>query len=163
MTGQASSDHDDSITVIHAQPQPAAVVRGTATTLQISAFLGGAFTEVLDALEQQHRPPAGPPFACFLPNSQGGFDIVAGFPCGGVVQPAGRVEPHELPGGSIAQIMYRGDYSGVAEAYESLRAWADDHGYVQLGGPWESYLDEPDVLEPRTLVQMPCRAATTSG
>ena len=27
-------------------------------------------------------------------------DIVAGFPCSGVITPSGRVEPDELPGGS---------------------------------------------------------------
>ncbi|HEU5484826.1 MAG TPA: GyrI-like domain-containing protein [Microlunatus sp.] len=148
----------DHVEVVDIALQPVAVIRGRATTEEISGFLGAAFAEVLAVLEHQQHSPAGPPFGRYLPESAGTFDIVAGFPSSGVIEPAGRVEPDELPGGHVARIVYRGDYAGVGKAYEALRNWVDQHGYVSTGPAWESYLDEPDVPEPRTMIQLPCRA-----
>jgi effector-binding domain-containing protein len=63
----------------------------------------------------------------------------------------------ELPGGRAARVLYRGPYDGVAEAYEAGEKWLADHRYTPSGLPWESYLDEPDVADPRTVVHLPYR------
>ena len=55
-----------------------------------------------------------------------------------------------------ATAMHRGDYAGVGATYGVLYAWIAGHGYVATGQPWECYLDEPDVPEPRTQVYLPC-------
>ena len=86
-----------------------------------------------------------------------GFDVEAGFPADAPVGAAGRVVPVELPGGSIATALHRGSYDTVGETYEALGAWLGDHDYEPAGVAWESYLDEPGVPEPRTLVSIPCR------
>lgn len=151
--------HRYQIEVVENSAQPAAVVRGTVRSEDISAFLGAAFNEVLAVLEHQGAPPAGPPFGRYVPGPTGTFDVVAGFPCLGVINPSGRVQPDELPGGSIARTLHHGGYADVGEAYDALGAWIVRHGYVPTGPAWEAYLDEPDVSEPRTLVQLPCRVA----
>ena len=45
----------------------------------------------------------------------------------------------------------------VAAAYEAGAQWMTENGYEPAGDPWESYLDGPEVAEPRTAVFMPCQ------
>jgi effector-binding domain-containing protein len=136
--------------------QPAAVVRGRVPHDGIPDFLGGVFGEVMGVLGAQGVEPAGPPFGCYRLTSDG-FEVEAGFPTSTPVEPAGRVVPSTLPGGSAIQVLHQGPYAGVAAAYQAGEAWLAEHGGEASAPPWESYLDEPDVAEPRTLVSMPCR------
>jgi effector-binding domain-containing protein len=144
------------VEVVDLEAQPVAVVRGHVTQENIAAFLGRTFGEVLEALAEQGVAPAGPPFGRFLPTGDG-FDVEAGFPSARPVAPSGRVEPCQLPAGPAARVVHRGDYGGVAVAYETVAAWVASHGYVATEPPWESYLDGPEVAEPRTVVYLPCR------
>jgi effector-binding domain-containing protein len=138
-------------------PQPVAVVRGHVSPADLPEFLGRAFEESLTVLIGQGYAPAGPPFARFRPRGDG-FDVEAGFPASGGVSASGRVIGAELPGGKAAQVLYRGPYDEVTEAYEAGEKWLAKHRFSASGPPWESYLDEPDVTEPRTLVHFPYRA-----
>lgn len=137
-------------------PQEVAVVRGHVTVAEIPGFLGTAFGEVIQTLSAQGLAPAGPPFGRFVPGGDG-FDVEAGFPSTGSVTPAGRVVASELPGGPTAQVMHKGGYGEVAAAYQAAVEWVDEHGYAATAPPWETYLDEPGVAEPRTVVSLPCR------
>jgi effector-binding domain-containing protein len=143
--------------LVDLQEQRTAVVRGHVPYAGIAEFLGAAFGEVAEALKEQAVGTAGPPFAQYAMRSDG-FDIEAGFPTSGTVEPSGRVTPGVLPGGRTARTLHRGPYSEVAAAYDALAAWLTDDGYRPDGAPWESYLDEPDVAEPRTMVYLPCVA-----
>jgi effector-binding domain-containing protein len=72
------------------------------------------------------------------------------------IQGNGDVEPGLLPGGTVAQTVHRGAYEQLAAAYEAVQAFVEAGGLTLTGDAWESYLDEPDVAEPRTLVSMAC-------
>ena len=135
--------------------RPAAVVRGHAAQADLPAFLGSAFDGVLRELADQHLQPAGPPFARYRVTDDG-FDVEAGFPAVGAVHAADEVVPIELPGGTTATALHQGSYESLGVTYDAVRAWLDEHGYEPAGEPWESYLDGPDVPEPRTLVSFPC-------
>ncbi|MET0765928.1 MAG: GyrI-like domain-containing protein [Blastococcus sp.] len=139
-------------------PQPAAVVRGHVATAELPEFLFGAYTAVMQALSDQHRPPSGPPFARYH-ETEDGFDVEAGFPTGSEIASAGGVASAVLPGGTTATALHRGSYDTVGEAYQVLTEWLTAHGYAPAGAPWESYLDEPGVSDPRTVVAFPCRRA----
>jgi effector-binding domain-containing protein len=139
--------------------QPAAVVREHVRVDDLPAFLGGAFSEVTRVLAAQRQEPAGPPFGRYVPTGDG-FDAEVGFPTSAPVAPSGRVIATELPGGRVAVAMHVGSYDTVAETYRGLTEWIAAQGCTPVGTPWESYLDEPDVTEPRTLVHMPCREQT---
>lgn len=143
------------IDVTHREEQPAAVVCAHAAVAELPAFLGAAYGEVLTALGAQHVAPAGPPFARYRPSGDG-FDVEAGFPAARTVTASGRVQPATLPGGDVATSLHRGDYAGVGEVYRAITEWLPAHGYAVAGAPWESYLDGPEVPEPRTLVSVPC-------
>lgn len=136
--------------------QQVAVVRGHVSVAEIPGFLGAAFGDVIQALSAQGLAPAGPPFGRFVAATDG-FDVEAGFPVNGDATPAGRVVAGELPGGPAARAMHRGSYGEVAAAYRAVSDWVDEHGYVATAPPWESYLDGPEVAEPRTVVVLPCR------
>lgn len=144
------------VQLVTLEPQPAAVVRARLRVDELPTFLGSVFGDVICALTKQGLAPAGPPFGRYRP-VEGGFEVEAGFPTTGPVAEAGRIVSSDLPGGSAAQTIHRGDYSGVGAAYAAVAAWVQEHGYVATGPPWECYLDGPDVVEPRTLVSLPCR------
>lgn len=144
------------VELVDTQPEQVAVVRGHVTVTEIPGFLGAAFGEVIQTLSAQGLAPTGAPFGRFVPAGDG-FDVEAGFPATGDVTPAGRVIPGELPGGPTARVMHKGGYGEVAAAYDAAVEWVGAHGYVATAPPWETYLDGPDVAEPRTVVSLPCR------
>ncbi|HEY5186809.1 MAG TPA: GyrI-like domain-containing protein [Actinomycetes bacterium] len=141
---------------VEVEEQPTAVVRGLVSEAGIAEFLGGAFAEIMGVVGAQGLHPTGPPFGCYVPG-ENGFEVEAGFPISGPVKPAGRVIASSLPGGPAVQVLHKGPYSGVAGAYEAAESWLAEHGWEATGPPWESYLDGPDVAEPRTLVYLPSR------
>jgi effector-binding domain-containing protein len=147
----------ESVEGVELTAQPAAVVRGLVTRAELPQFLGGAFEETLNAITGQGRAPAGPPFARYRVDGDD-FAVEAGFPSTGAVGPTGRVTGGELVGGTAVRVLYRGPYERIAEAYEAGEKWLADRGCTPSGPPWESYLDEPDVAEPRTVVHLPFRS-----
>lgn len=114
------------------EPQPAAVVRGHVEQQDLPAFLGAAFGETIQVISAQRHAPAGPPFARYRVSGSA-FDVEAGFPSTGPISAAGRVEPGELPGGTAAEVLCRGDYSGVAAAHEEAQRWLAEKGYFGEG------------------------------
>jgi effector-binding domain-containing protein len=52
--------------------------------------------------------------------------------------------------------MHVGSYDGVAAAYTAVEQWLAAHDLSPIGDPWESYLDGPEVPQPRTVVSFPC-------
>ncbi len=156
------------------QEQPAAVVCGRVTMDRIADFLGGAFSEVMQVVAAQGLHPTGPPFARYRFLDQDGaagtgasgakeLDIEAGFPVSEGLAPSGRVEAAALPGGHVATTLHVGSYADLGAAYDATQQFLTDEGYEVAGAPWECYLDEPDVPEPRTEVFMPCRPLRPRG
>ncbi|WP_167880519.1 GyrI-like domain-containing protein [Nocardioides guangzhouensis] len=145
------------VETVDLQPQPAAVVRGDAELDGIADFLGAAYGEVAQVLASEGLAPAGPPFARYSLHDRS-FGIEAGFPVARTVTPEGRVVAGQIPGGHAARTVHHGSYDDLPAAYEAVEEWLAHNGYVPTGDPWETYLDEPDVPEPRTLVHVPCRS-----
>lgn len=144
------------------QAQHTAIVCGQIKPEELPEFLGGAFGEVIAALDEQGLHPTGAPFGRYRP-TEGGFDVEVGFPCSDVVKPEGRVEASELPGGRAARTMHVGPYGDVGAAYDAAMSWITDEGCIVTGAPWECYLDGPEVPEPRTEVFIPCETVHPIG
>jgi effector-binding domain-containing protein len=143
------------IELVDMPEQPAAVVAGEVDHTGISAFLGTAFQQTASALGRLGMAPAGPPFARYRV-VDGGFEVEAGFPAPRPIPANGSVRPIVLPGGSLARTIHRGPYAEVGAAYQALEQWVVDNGCRATGEPWECYLDEPGVENPRTIVYFPC-------
>ena len=138
--------------------QQTAVVRGHVPHDGVGPFIGAAFHEVRDALAGVGAHPTGPPFARYRVVDDG-FDIEAGVPVPTAVATHGRVEASELPGGLIASTVHVGSYAGISAAFAAVESWLAGSSYMVDGDPWETYLDGPEVAEPRTLVCFPCRSS----
>ena len=149
-------DMDLQVEQVELTEQPTAVVRAHVPRDEIGSFLGEAYGEVIAAIGAQGVQPVGMPFGRYLPGPEE-FHVEAGFPTSAPVRPAGRVVAGTFPGGSAITILYRGAYDGVGAAYEAGEAWLAAHGWVVTAPPWETYLDDPEVPEPRTLVCIPSR------
>lgn len=144
------------ITVVDLPEQPTAVIRGRASPESISDVLGHTFEAVARAAADQGRQIAGPPFARYRTMDESGWDLEAGFPVDAPVVPDGEVEPSSLPECRAARLVHTGPYDTIGEAWGEASAWLEEHGYVATDAPWESYLDDPQVQPPSTLIVMPC-------
>jgi len=135
--------------------QHAAVLSSTCSTEEVGPFLGTAFERVLAALAQAAVAVDGKPFARY-DMVDGGFRVEAGFPCPADLDLDGEVHTITLPGGTAAMTTHVGPYAGVAAAYAAIEEWFTTSGHRPTGAPWETYLDGPEVPEPRTTVTWPC-------
>jgi len=144
------------VTMTELDEQQVAVVRGKARQDEISQFLGSAFQHVATTAASQGLQIVGPPFGRYRPIDDSRWEIEAGFPVSASIEASRDVEPDVLPGGTVAQTMHVGPYDGIGAAYEATIGYLENEGYRQTGDPWESYLDGPEVAEPRTLLFVPC-------
>ena len=147
------------ITVVDLSEQPTAVVRDRAVPATIPDVLGRAFEAVARVATDQGRRLAGPPFARYRTMDEAAWDIEAGFPVDAPVVADGDVEPATLPACRAARLVHTGPYDTIGGAWNEASAWLVEHGYAATDAPWESYLDEPGVEQPRTLIVMPCEPA----
>jgi len=146
---------DYAIEVIEHDEQATAVVRATVPHDGIGPFLGQAFGEILAVVG---GASVGMPFARY-DLVDGGFEVEAGFTVTSPVTPAGRVEASSLPAGPTATAMHVGPFDQVVGAYRAIEAWLPENGWQMAGAPWETYLDGPEVPEPRTVISWPCAPA----
>ena len=151
------------ITVVDLAEQPTAVVRRRASPESISEVLGEAFGATARVASAQGRQIAGPPFTRYGPMDETGWDLEAGFPVDAPVRAEGGVEPSTLPACRAARTVHTGSYDTVGETWGEVSAWLAEHGYTATDAPWESYLDAPDVAQPRTLILMPCDRPADAG
>jgi effector-binding domain-containing protein len=144
------------ITLVDLVEQPTAVVRGRAAPETISGVLGRTFGAVAGAAAAQGRRLTGPPFARYRTMDESGWDLEAGFPVDAPIDADGDVEPGTLPACRAARLIHTGPYDTIGQAWADASDWLAEHGYGATEAPWESYLDEPGVELPRTLILMPC-------
>ena len=73
-----------------------------------------------------------------------------------VVLPSERVTAYELPGSTMACLLYQGQYDGLWDAYLSLASWMEASGYRGAGPHRFVYLHmPPQGGEPLTELQIP--------
>lgn len=143
------------IHTVENESQHAAVLAGTCAMDEVGAFLSEAFDRVLGALARAAVAVDGKAFARY-DMVEGGFRVEAGFPCPADLDLDGDVHTITLPGGTAAVTTHVGAYDGVAAAYKAIEQWFATSGHRPTGAPWETYLDGPEVAEPRTTVTWPC-------
>ena len=89
------------------------------------------------------------------------MDLEVGLPVSEPIEPAGRVVPSTIPGGTVATTVHRGRYEDVGRAYRALGEWVQEHGHQTAGPPRETYLVGPEQVQDlgalRTEVSWPIR------
>lgn len=138
-----------------------AAIFDTVAVADMPAFFGAAFADVAAYLTRWGAGPAGMPYARYHMLREGWFEVEAGFPAITPVAGEGRVEPSQLPAGTVAVTTNVGPYDTVAAAYDAVYAWIAEHGGQPTGDPWEVYFSPPGT-EPaatRTEIHVPYSAA----
>lgn len=130
--------------IILTEAQHAAVIRLAIPRTQMQSVMGPAISEVMTAIAAQGIPPAGPVFAHHLKMDPEVFDFEVGVPVVAPVSVAGRVNPSQLPAGTVARTVYQGAYEGLPSAWEEFMAWISAEGLDPKPNLWECYMSQPD-------------------
>jgi effector-binding domain-containing protein len=125
--------------------QPAAVIRTKVDIEHIPERLGECFGEIMGVLGRRGIAPAGEPYVRYLSPPPGEMAIEVGVPVARPVAADGRVEPGELPAGSVAVAIHRGPYERIAETYGVVMRWIAEHGRAPDGPMWECYRTDPQA------------------
>jgi effector-binding domain-containing protein len=62
----------------------------------------------------------------------------------------GRVIASQLPGGSTATAIHRGDYAQLGRTHGAIVRYISEHGLERAGPRWEIYGHHDDAREPET-------------
>jgi effector-binding domain-containing protein len=120
-----------------------AVIHVTVPREQIQEVMGPGIGELMATVAAQGVALTGPWFSHHLREPSDTFDFEIGVPVASPVTPAGRVKPGRLRATRVARTIYRGDYSGLGEAWGELDAWIGANGHAPEGDLWECYLTDP--------------------
>lgn len=142
---------DYEVSVEHQDPRHAVVMGADLGREEVPQFLQRAYPTLVSMLERIDVVPTGPPFARYRIREDT-FHVTAGLP---VAQVPDGLEAGELPGGDIVTTVHVGSYDGLPDAFHAVIGWIGNNGYRIAADPWESYLDDPSVAEPRTQVCFP--------
>lgn len=129
-------------------PAAAAVVEFDADPQHMSEEVGRAFEEVVETLGSSSVSPAGMPFSLYTelePDDEGRWHVVSGIPVAQPVPAVGRVEPFEIPGGTVAVATHVGPYDTLARTYELMQREVVSLGYTPSGPMWEYYFTDPQT------------------
>ncbi|MBK0418025.1 TetR family transcriptional regulator [Leucobacter sp. CSA1] len=124
-----------------------AVVREKVPFSGIAGLYDRAYPLVFDALRRAGVEPAAAPMGVVHGEPGETLDLSVAVP---VAEPftaaedGGEVTAETLPGGRVATMLVRGDYSLISAGYERLFGWISEQGLVPAGISWEQYLTEPE-------------------
>jgi effector-binding domain-containing protein len=68
------------------------------------------------------------------------------------------VEPLELPGGRVVELVHVGSYESLRVGYDAVVEWMGRNNLTPSSVMWESYLNEPDparLESAQTLITWP--------
>ena len=141
------------------EPQPAVVIRATASQEDLGPLMGELFPAVLGFVLASPAEPAGPPFCRYLNMGGEAWAIECGMAVSEAVAGVGRVEATELPGGAAVTAMHVGPYETLAQSWEELQEWVAQNGKAASAAPWEIYWTDPgevqDAAQWRTEIVIP--------
>ncbi|MGW9404177.1 GyrI-like domain-containing protein [Arthrobacter sp. NPDC055585] len=70
-------------------------------------------------------------------------DVEAGFPVAGVIEPAGKVVPGNLPAGRIVEATHVGSFDTLANTYADIESFFSENKLKPSVVMWENYVADP--------------------
>ncbi|HEY4753297.1 MAG TPA: GyrI-like domain-containing protein, partial [Candidatus Limnocylindrales bacterium] len=125
--------------------------------IDVGALVGQTLGALGGRLSALGIAVAGPPYVRY--HEWGGETAVVeiGVPVAGdagaalpTLDDAGDGAPgaSSLPGGRAIVFEHRGPYDELFESWARAGGWLEAHGLRSAGAPWESYVDNPDLVPP---------------
>ena len=143
----------------HSEQQAIVSIRDRRPPDDLPAFIQAAFPEVLGELRRLGIDPTGAPFVLYHEFGSEGIDAEVSVPVAEPIVTSGHVQSRVLPAMTVARTLHVGPYEQLADAYATLSAWVDEHGFVVAGPVLERYLNGPGdrvaSTEYRTEIDMP--------
>ena len=140
-------------------------IRTTTTLDQLAAIMGPLFGEVYGYIQQSGQAPSGMPFSIYHAMDGQTVELECGMPVPTPLPGADRVQPGELPAGTMATVTHFGPYESLGRTWTALMEWMKSQGLESAGAPWEVYVTdpgaEPDQSKWRTDIFFPvCQAGS---
>jgi effector-binding domain-containing protein len=132
------------IEVKELRPRSTIVIRGTGSPSKLPALFPEFLGELFGYLGGIGVEPAGGPFGRYFEFREDSIDFEVGVPVPAPLAGRGRIEPSELPGGSVAVTWHIGPYERLHEAYAAVESWMREHGRESAGPMWEVYHSDPE-------------------
>lgn len=147
--------------------QSIAGIRSIVPNPQLESFFDQACREIRAYLSQIGVAAIADPMSLWH-SSPGeipdGFEIETCIPIERPVPAQGRIQPGELPAGTLASTIHEGPYDTMSAAFDAVWVWTQEHGYELAGPPRDVVLVGPDTTdnptEYRTEIVYPIRKPT---
>ena len=139
---------DYEIEVVDVPPQQVMATKRHTNLAKIGSDIGSGFGAVMETMGRQSVEATGPPLVVYLNmmEAESDFDIETCIPASGRPTPSSEVYERELEGGPMATTLHHGPYDGLANAYQALTQWIQEHGHTVVGPPREIYLNDPQSV-----------------
>ena len=142
--------------------QPILGIRTTTGMDKIAQIMGPLFGEVYGYIQAQGQRPAGMPLTIYHSMDGNTVELECALPVASPMAGAGRIQPGELPCGTMASITHMGPYDDLPATWAALTEWMQSEGLEAGGAPWEVYVTdpgaEPDKSKWRTDIFFPVRS-----
>ncbi len=124
--------------------QMTAMIRLTIPRSEIQEVMQPALIELMEVLQDQGLPAAGPWFTHHLRMDPEVFDFEVCIPVNAPIIPTRRVEQGLLPASRIARTIYHGPYEGLADAWPEFIDWIEEQNLTPAPDLIECYLTGPE-------------------
>ncbi|MCV2396278.1 GyrI-like domain-containing protein [Actinotalea sp. M2MS4P-6] len=140
--------------IVEVPQQLLAVITGEVPAPELPAFFDRAFHELGELISAGQLEPVGPPLARYPSMPTDTVLVEVGFPVAAPTT-SERVESRVLDACRAAHTVHRGDYAGLADAWQALMEWSAERGLSPRGPFWEVYVTDPSQGEPVTELYQP--------
>ncbi len=136
----------DTCEIYNQNAQPTLSIRTRAAVQDLPTLIGQSYAAIGAHMKKHGVQPSGMPYTAYFNMDMQDLDVEIGFPVDRVVSGEGPIQPGEMPEGMYASLLYRGLYSEMGPAYETLKLFIEKSGYKPQGAAYEFYLNSPEEV-----------------
>lgn len=134
---------DYEVQIEHVASRPLASSRLQVPREQLGPAMGREMQRVFGLVCGIGVACVGAPVVFYHRFDEESVDMDVAVPVDRAFEAVDGVRATSLPEGEAAVIAHVGPYEGISAAWEVLRAWVREHGYVYEAPCWEEYLTDP--------------------